>query len=192
MSEPNLKIARQPGRPKPPCSPAVIGECETAMADFVKPVKEASRIIDEFGFCAPPINPVTIARDMGVKVYFVKLSAQHQNVSGFYDSADDAIYVNKDEYAKRKTFTIAHELGHRVLHREWASSNDYRVLLRDQSLQTVDAKEQEANAFAANLLVPTQMLAKYRNVASTEELSDLFAVSMPVIRNRLKREFHSR
>jgi Zn-dependent peptidase ImmA (M78 family) len=160
------------------------------MADFAKAVQAAKRILEEFGFSAPPINPVIIARDLGVNVSFVGLP-EHQTVSGFYDAADDAIYVNKDEYPKRQTFTIAHELGHRVLHREWAASNEYRVLLRDPSLMVIDEKEQEANAFAAHLLVPAGMLAKYRDIASVEELSKLFVVSMPVIKNRLKREFRS-
>jgi Zn-dependent peptidase ImmA (M78 family) len=162
------------------------------MANFAKAIQEAQRMIEEFGFSAPPINPVTLARDLGIKLWFVKLGEQYQNVSGFYDAAEDAIYVSKDEYPKRQTFTIAHELGHRVLHREWAASNDYRVLMRDQHLKVSDEREQEANAFAAHLLVPTKMLARYRHVASVEELSDLFVVSMPVVRNRLNREFRSR
>lgn len=169
--------------------PDIPQQCEVAMANFAKAVNAAKNILEEFGFSEPPINPVAIARDMGVRVTFVELPAKHQNVSGFYDATDDAIYVNKAEYPKRQTFTIAHELGHRVLHREWAASNDYRVLLRDPSLM-IDEREQEANAFAAHLLVPTRMLANYRHVASIEELSKLFVVSMPVIRNRLKREFH--
>lgn len=160
----------------------------TITADFDGAVREAKRILDEFGFSAPPIDPVTIARELGVKVSFVSFP-KHPNVSGFYDAQDDAIYIAKGEYPKRQTFTIAHELGHRLLHREWAASNDYRVMLRDQSLMVLDEKEQEANAFAAHLLVPRDMLDEYRHVASIEELSRLFVVSMPVIRNRLRREF---
>jgi Zn-dependent peptidase ImmA (M78 family) len=159
-----------------------------AAADFAGAVREARKILDEFGFSAPPINPVTIARELGVKVSFVSMP-KHPNVSGFYDAQDYAIYVAKGEYPKRQTFTIAHELGHRLLHREWAAGNDYRVMLRDQSLMILDDKEQEANTFAAHLLVPRDMLDEYRHIASTEELSRLFMVSMPVIRNRLRREF---
>lgn len=157
-------------------------------ADFDKAVRKAKKILDEFGFSAPPINPVTIARELGVKVSFVSMP-KHPNVSGFYDAQDDAIYIAKGEYPKRQTFTTAHELGHRLLHRDWAASNDYRVMLRDQSLMVIDEREQEANAFAAHLLVPRDMLDEYRHVASIEELSNLFVVSMPVVRNRLRREF---
>lgn len=157
-------------------------------ADFDKAIREAKRVLDDFGFSAPPINPVTIARELGARVSFVSMP-KHPNVSGFYDAQDDAIYITKGEYPKRQTFTIAHELGHRLLHRDWAASNDYRVMLRDQSQMILDDKEQEANAFAAHLLVPRDMLNDYRRVASIEELSNLFIVSMPVIRNRLRREF---
>lgn len=156
--------------------------------DYKRAVAEARRLLDEFGFEEPPINPVRIARELGTDVCFVGLPQEHQNVSGFYDTTDNTIFVNEEEFPKRQTFTVAHELGHKVLHSEWAASENYKVLLRDSSLQSKDPIEQEANAFAAHLLVPRSMLLSYRKVATIEELSELFAVSMPVVRNRLKFE----
>lgn len=154
------------------------------MPDYLKAKTEAARLIVKFGYSAPPINPVRIAEELGCRVVFAEFSADDQNVSGFYDALEDSIYVNADENPRRQTFTIAHELGHRIMHREWAASNDYHVLLRDQDLLVNDPREKEANTFAANLLVPSAMLNKYRKLATAEELSNLFAVSMPVIRNR--------
>lgn len=90
----------------------------------------------------------------------------------------------------RQTFTVAHELGHKVLHEEWAKSSDYKVLLRDQLLTgDDDFYEKEANAFAANLLVPRKMLDQFWRTATVEQLSQLFAVSVPVIKNRLAFEY---
>lgn len=135
----------------------------------------------QFGFDSPPINPQEIAEELGVDVFFVAMPEGCENVSGFFDPEGNSIYVNKNERPKRQTFTIAHELGHKILHEDWAKSNDYKVLLRNTSIVEKDAYEQEANAFAANLLVPKKMLERYKDFASIDELSDLFAVSRQMI-----------
>lgn len=153
--------------------------------DYRKAEREASRLISEFGVAEPPVDPARIARDMGVQVYFVEFERSHSGISGFYDCEEDAIFVNRDEFPLRQTFTIAHELGHKVLHQEWARSADYRVLLRDQSLQEKDVREQEANSFAANLLTPRFLMDRYWRKLSVEQLSQLFAVSVPMIKFRL-------
>ena len=101
-----------------------------------------------------------------------------------YDCEDNAIFVNREEYPKRQTFTVAHELGHKVLHEGWARSSEYQVLLRDTTKQNQDFRESEANTFAAELLMPKFMLDQYRELP-VEQLSTLFAVSLPAMRNRL-------
>lgn len=157
--------------------------------NFKRAQDEALAVLATFGFTDPPIDPVRIARDMGVGVVFAEFSPEDSNVSGFFDAGENKIYVNREEYPPRQTFTVAHELGHKVLHSEWAASNNYRVLLRDDAGQTKEPIEREADAFAAHLLVPRFMLQKYRKFASVSELADLFLVSSPVIKNRLKFEF---
>jgi Zn-dependent peptidase ImmA (M78 family) len=119
----------------------------------------------------------------------VAFEAQKQNVSGFFDCEEMAIFVNKDEFPLRQTFTIAHELGHKILHEEWAKSTDYKVLLRDQDFNGEEPHEKEANAFAAHLLVPRFLLDRYWNNLTPEQLSRLFAVSIPVIKIRLSFEY---
>jgi len=137
---------------------------------------------------SPPVNPVEVALNLCVEVRFVRFNEENQNVSGFYDPEENAIYVNRDEYPLRQTFTIAHELGHAVLHREWANSDEYRVLMRDDQTDHGEPHEKEANAFAANLLVPREMLDEYSSLKPSD-LSRLFAVSVPVINNRLSFEY---
>ena len=137
----------------------------------------------------PPINPVTIARQLGLGVRFANFGGKFYRISGFYDPKEHSIWVNKEEDPRRQTFTIAHELGHALMHREWAASDDYEVLWRDQQGDPDDFREKEANAFAANLLVPRELLTRYYARLSVEELSQLFAVSVPVIKNRLAFEY---
>ncbi|WP_374545405.1 ImmA/IrrE family metallo-endopeptidase [Rhodoblastus sp.] len=157
--------------------------------DYVKVKREVARILEEFAITEPPVDPVRIARMLGVTVYFVTFEQSKQNISGFFDCDERAIFVNKDEYPLRQTFTIAHELGHKVLHEAWAKSSDYRVLLRDSNYQADEPHEKEANAFAAHLLVPRFMLDKYYKRLNLEQLSTLFAVSVPMIKNRLAFEY---
>jgi len=156
--------------------------------DYSTAKTEAISLIRKFGLVEPPINPITIAKNLGANVVFVEFEKKLNNVSGFYDFEEDTIFVNMDEYPLRQTFTIAHELGHRILHAEWAKSSDYKVLLREDNYSN-DPKETEANTFAANLLVPRFMLDKYWEDLSTTALSELFAVSVPVIKNRISFEY---
>lgn len=158
--------------------------------DYSHVLREVKNILDEYGIVRPPINPVEIARDKGFEIKFVTFSGEYESVSGFYDPSECAIYVNKNESPLRQTFTIAHELAHAILHKDWAESDGYKVLWRDPSRNTTDDPyEKEANVFAANLLVPRDMLSQYYDELSLPDLSKLFVVSVPVIRNRLAREY---
>jgi Zn-dependent peptidase ImmA (M78 family) len=156
-------------------------------ANYKLAIKKAYELIQFFGYEEPPIDPIKIAQGLGIKVYFAEFNEESDKlVSGFFNSKENAIYVNKNEFTPRQTFTIAHELGHHQLHREWAESKDYKILYREQLTQKqTDFREQEANTFSANLLVPKFILNKYKNVATISELATLFVVSEPVIKYRL-------
>ncbi|WP_081738759.1 ImmA/IrrE family metallo-endopeptidase [Mesorhizobium ciceri] len=157
--------------------------------DYARVKREVRRIHEEFSIIEPPVNPVDIARHLGVTVSFVEFADGHKSISGFYDCEDNAIYVNSEEFPLRQTFTVAHELGHKVLHAEWARSADYKVLMRDSDYSGNEPHEKEANAFAGNLLVPRAMLDRYWKTISVEGLSKLFAVSVPMIKFRLSLEY---
>lgn len=153
-------------------------------------VKDVVRgLHSEFDIKIPPINPVSIARQKGVKVVFVEFSNEANNISGFFDCEDNSIYVNRNEFPLRQTFTVAHELGHALMHKDWAASDDYQILLRNSEYDGDDIYEKEANAFAADLLVPRFLLDQYWQGNSIESLSRLFAVSVPMIKNRIAFEY---
>lgn len=159
------------------------------MVDYRRVMREVRRVIRDHDITEPPVDPIAIAQSEGIAIKGVTFSGEFSEVSGFYDPRENAIYVNNDEFPLRRTFTIAHELGHALIHRSWAATAAYTVLWRDQSRNADDSNEKEANAFAAHLLVPRFMLDEYRSRVSVAGLSELFAVSVPVIRNRLKFEY---
>jgi Zn-dependent peptidase ImmA (M78 family) len=157
--------------------------------DFTRARRDALGMLKRLAIEVPPVDPVKLAREQGLTVYFARFSGEYVKVSGFYDCEDSAIFVNSDEYPLRQTFTVAHELGHFVMHKEWARSAAYEILMRDSLYSGDDPHEKEANSFAANLLVPRFMLDQYWKSMPLEQLSQLFAVSVPVIRNRLAFEY---
>jgi len=158
--------------------------------DYKKAQREAIKLLDEFGYTSPAIDPARICKDLGIRVYFAKFTGEDDKISGFFYGEKNEIYINKEEIPQRQTFTIAHELGHKIMHEEWLNSPEYKVLLRKSLGASDDPKEKEANCFAANLLVPKFMLDEYYKIASIEELATLFLVSAPVIRARIQFEYN--
>jgi Zn-dependent peptidase ImmA (M78 family) len=73
------------------------------------------------------------------------------------------IAVERKQSPARKRFTIAHELGHLMLHqgKEVRVDKAFRVNLRSPESSTAeDVEEIESNAFAAAILMPEMFLRK--------------------------------
>lgn len=159
------------------------------MADFKKAKQEAKKVLDENYVTEPPVDVVEIAKNYGYSVVEAELP---KNVAGFVDPKGDVIYVNLFDSDQRKTFTVAHELGHIILHTQDLEENpDLGILFRRPlGGADPDPKEQEANCFAANLLVPQNLLEdksrRYSGLVNSKVLAALFGVSKEVIEYRLK------
>jgi Zn-dependent peptidase ImmA (M78 family) len=158
-------------------------------ADFKAAKERARRLLKKYGYEHPPIDPEYVAECEGVEVVYADFEAPFSDeISGFYDPAANQIVVNKAIPPNRKTYTIAHELAHFLLHREYAESEQYKVLPRKNGYEdgTKPAVEQEADAFAAELLVPISMLRDYAYIGDAEELSRIFCVSRDALSYRMK------
>jgi Zn-dependent peptidase ImmA (M78 family) len=104
-----------------------------------------------------PVDLDKLAEAIGVEIKYGNFKGE---LSGFaYQKSNSKfIGVNMSEKPTRRRFTIAHELGHLFLHKEDSVNYDTKialVLFRDNhSSDGTDIKEVEANAFAAELLMP--------------------------------------
>ena len=152
--------------------------------DYKSAEREALKLLRKAGVFEPPVDPVMVARTEGVGVRFVVFAGESSGVSGLFDFEANEILVNNEEPGVRQTFTIAHELGHKILHEDWARSELYNVLWRDPSKQVKDRREQEANAFAAALLMPKALMDDYR-ILPIQKLARLFAVSEVAMKHRV-------
>ena len=125
-------------------------------ADTAKAEREARAIL-KAGSYAPPVDVRAI-----VDTFHLALQEQplEDTVSGMLLIRGDyaMIGVNQSHHRNRKRFTIAHELGHYILHRDQSDMFVDAFLRSGNSAQGIDPQEIEANAFAAELLMPKRVL----------------------------------
>ncbi len=90
---------------------------------------------------------------------------------------------------RRRRFTIAHEIGHFVLHPELAHPEPARPERSDQVTEAGRVEDREADAFAAELLMPEHLVrqAAREHGADVDRLADRFDVSRSAIRSQLQR-----
>lgn len=83
------------------------------------------------------------------------------------------VVVNSAHHPNRRRFTMAHELGHQLLHADYLARNvhvDTGVLRRDElSSEGVYEKEVAANAFAAELLMPRGQMSRFGSLDLSDE-----------------------
>ncbi len=107
-----------------------------------------------------PVNVFKIVKDLGVSLYVT--DEWHDAISGMVykeNNGEFVIVVNTKHHPNRQRFTIAHELGHYLLHREKIGDGlKEDALLRSHSL--TNDLEREANKFAADVLMPEHLIGK--------------------------------
>jgi Zn-dependent peptidase ImmA (M78 family) len=122
--------------------------------------RAALRTLESHDALSAPVDVEALARALGAEV---RRQPFDGNVSGMLlrDGRRVLIGLNKSHSERRQRFSIAHELGHLVLHRGKPLFVDHtvRVNLRDNRSATgTEEEEIEANAFAAQLLMPEPLV----------------------------------
>lgn len=135
---------------------------------------------------SPPVDVAACARAVGLPIYAIDLP---KGVSGMIKqtSADSfECFVDRSEPSVRQRFTAAHELGHFVLHRNQIGTGlQDNYLLRAEGMS--NSQEAEANRFAADLLMPRDLIsdAISSGVTDVDGLAKLFKVSTIAMSIRL-------
>mgnify|MGYP003292230445 CR=1 FL=1 len=91
------------------------------------------------------------------------------------------IFYDDTKPKTRQRFSIAHEIGHIMLH----CPSEATVLNREIS-STDSPLEQEANIFASRILAPLSIL-HYLNVSTAEEISEICNISLIAAQIRYQR-----
>ena len=147
--------------------------------DYIEEVAE--KLLKDAGCYSIPVDINRVAEVKKIKLQAVDLLDE---VSGFFVIKDlnPCIGFNKLHSEKRQRFTIAHELGHFILHSSDMPlfvDKEEKVLYRNPESATGELnKEREANAFAAALLMPASLLKKEIHncdISSTDSITDFLA-----------------
>ena len=137
-----------------------------------------------------PVPVLDIAKNkrIDVKEYGFQ---DNESISGVLLQIDDGswgILINENHTPKRQRFTIAHEIGHFLLHEKPVIDNDIRAYYRAPLDESTNPEwEQEANLFAANLLMPEREVKDiYEEYESIEDTARFFGVSISAMAYRLE------
>ena len=154
--------------------------------------------INEFSNVIPvPVQTIPAALNIELKEAYLD-----DEISGMIENNSDSfiITINTNDSRVRKRFTIAHELGHYMLHRNLIGiglddDRAYRSTKggKYHNISIGPAEEREANRFAANLLMPVNQVRLYWKKldlndlsGSTRKVAELFEVSELAMKIRLK------
>lgn len=125
----------------------------------------------------------TISMFPDIKVEYLPMQQAQSGLLRYEDGIWN-ICINSLHNKKRQRFTLAHELGHYILHKEKNSEFRDTVLFRNEVL---DSMEYNANEFAGELLMPENTLRTYINNGTRNigELADVFGVSASAMKYRI-------
>jgi len=132
--------------------------------------KEADLFRGKFWNCSIPINIEEII-DIKLKIDIIAIPGflKFAGIDALITSNWKSIYVDREEYLderrhNRLRFSLAHEIGHFVLHKTFYANlnikncEDYLKLNKDISQEKYSHLETQANKFANYLLVPRKIL----------------------------------
>ena len=132
----------------------------------------ARHLLDAHRIESYPVHVEEIVKALEIQV---KYEPADNELSGFLlrdlRHQKAIIGVNRQHPQTRQRFTIAHELGHFLLHEREKLHVDrlFQIQLRNQNSTTgTSEEEKEANLFAAELLMPAHFI--HRDLATIEAL----------------------
>lgn len=133
-------------------------------------------LLSQFAINRPPVSVHDIARELGVFVNAAFQPAWNAALRSTSQRAEIWLNASADPISKR--WMLAHELGHLMLH-----GTGLQVMEVDFSSQPGDS---EANAYAADLLMPLWMLHPYvANGYPPSQLAGIFQVPIELASSRV-------
>jgi Zn-dependent peptidase ImmA (M78 family) len=164
----------------------------------LSPEKQAKELREKAGVRSVPVSVEKIAKFLGIEIRYVSLDDE---LSGMVFIKDKTVFVavNALHHPNRQRFSIAHEIGHAIMHKSMLEGKVHvdkgiKVLMRSgiSSAGTVN-EEIQANRFAAELLMPKEAILeilkdKIIDIDDDEPVEDLarkFKVSKRAMEHRI-------
>jgi Zn-dependent peptidase ImmA (M78 family) len=147
------------------------------------PEKVAYRVIQSYEIKAPPVNVEEFAVLEGLTV--VRMDSWN-SLHGMLFRETKRIGINSKDHPNRQRFSLAHELGHYFLNhfQDRLDANLGMECADDEK----DTRDQEANVFAAELLMPHDLLGNdFSRLRDAKKLASLYLVSEEAMWRRVLR-----
>ncbi|PAF49024.1 hypothetical protein BKH43_07470 [Helicobacter sp. 13S00401-1] len=150
--------------------------------DYKKAKEQADILLQKAKINSYPVNLAAILNFLGLDAKY----SDKIEYEAMLSPKEKTIFIRKDTLPMtRKFFSIAHEIGHWVLH----SHDKQRPRINLELAQQVDdidiKEEKEANAFASELLMPYDEVRKLIMIGySPQNLQEYFDVSYSFAYNR--------
>lgn len=134
--------------------------------------RTANNLLTKYNISDFPVDVQKIAEGEGVQIEFRVLPDDISGLLNISQSKKPVIIVNNSHSKTRQRFTIAHELGHFLMHKPSGMHVDKNFFRDIQSSLAQFPKEIEANRFAASLLMPERFVKAF--IENNKVLLDLF------------------
>lgn len=155
-------------------------------------MKESERSILLRHLSNTPVQLGALAKDLGLEVYKSPLKP---GISGLIEPSQTSksgfrIKINRHESVERQRFTLAHEISHYLLHKDFIRSGVIDNTMYRSSLSS--KQEIEANKLASKIVMPdaavNELRRNYSGIAFDEMVHKMAAdlrVSEPAMRIKL-------
>lgn len=130
-----------------------------------------------------PLVPIVEYLNYTIKVFSPNVEVSH--ISGAILQDKKVILINSKDNYKKQRFTVAHEIGHLLLHPKERFISCHKTI--DKYNMKEYKKECEANEFAGCLLMPKKEFFKQWEECAEDiaKLSNTFLVSIPAVGLRI-------
>jgi Zn-dependent peptidase ImmA (M78 family) len=152
--------------------------------------------LHEQGIKNPPVDVAALACGLGLRIFSELLPEDISGILDLRDPGKPIIMVNSEHHQNRRRFSIAHEIGHFMLHKPLGIHVDKQTFFRSpKSAESPDEYEIDANKFAAALLMPDYLISQTldmhadwldSNADIISDLSEQFQVSVTAMSYRLQ------
>jgi Zn-dependent peptidase ImmA (M78 family) len=138
-------------------------------------------LLKKYNIKSPPINVEDIARSLNLIIVPRPYPSKNQLAAMLIrDAGKVIIALNANHDKQKRRFSIAHEIGHFLLHpgEKLFVDREFSVNFRDsKSSIGKHIQEIEANRFASNLLIPEQFLIEDLRAYLMDEIDDKNKIS---------------
>jgi Zn-dependent peptidase ImmA (M78 family) len=140
----------------------------------------AHALLEHYGLLRPPVDVFGLAKAMDVNLVAIPDYHWAGSVVSTSRPLGATIAYRAEDPHVRQRFTVAHEIGHLMLH-------PIGEEFRDDSSFGGDIREAQANGYAANLLMPENAIYRHARFSAetVDELARMFEVSRAAMKIRL-------